>query len=175
MGICFTRRTEAVILRLESTHDTLAERVKLYDLEIDKCQACLSDPRNSRSEKLSSLRRQKVFVLFRERAQNRMVVLLQKICAVEELESTREEIQVYRQVSKLFRNSPSVEKVEAMCSRLDQLTDDLCEISELLEVPEIDVSADLEALEAEAERDLTLPEVPDHPLVSPGSGQPLPV
>lgn len=172
MGSCFAKRTEAVVLRLENTHNTLEERVKVYDLEIDKCQAAISNPLNARSERLSALRRQKVFCLFRDRAQKRMVVLLQKICAVEELESTREEIEVYRQVSKLFRNSPSVEKVEAMCSRLDQLTDDLCEISELLEVPDVDVSADLEALEAEAAENITFPEAPQGSVETP---QALPV
>ena len=165
MGVCTSRRTQSVILRLESTHNSLAERVKLYDLEIDKCQACVSDPRNSQSERLGALRRQKVFSLFRQRAQNRMVVLLQKICAVEELESTREEIQVYRQVSKLFRMSPSVAKVEAMCSRLDELTDSLCEINELLEVPEIDISADLDELEEEVREEIRFPTAPNHTLV----------
>lgn len=157
MGSCWTRRADACIARLNTVHSMLEETVKKYDFEIDKCASDVRNPLYSRSMRLGALRRQKVFSLYRERAQKRMCVILSKICAIEDLESTQEEIRTYQQVTRLFRATPSVEKVEEMTEKLNTLTDDLCEISSLLEAPEI---GDLD--EEDLKEEVEFPDAPTH-------------
>lgn len=130
---------------------------------IDKCQSQISNPTLARSERLGALQRQKVFCAFRLRACQRRLLLLNKMCACDELESTKREIETMKLVSRLFRASPSVEKVEQLTDRMNEMTDSLTEISSLLEAPDldIDISEELEDLERQT---LEIPPAPTTPL-----------
>ncbi|MDC3224012.1 hypothetical protein OAU26_03675 [Mariniblastus sp.] len=162
---------QQVQIRLAGVYETLQVTVDKYDQAIIKCQTESQNKNLSLSARKAAVQRKHVYTLYRDRAQKRQQIILQKICSIDELESTAEELNALKHMTRLFRfGGPNVAKVEQMTEALNTLTDDLCDITSLLNesAPDIDVSNDLEALEHEVAQEATeitvnLPEVPTDP------------
>ena len=134
---CFRRRritVEEAILDLRKVETTLHEMIKKYEnirlSTIAEFKAC-----KAKRSKLVLLKKKKTLEHHIQQCENKVAVCVQKQYALEQLEVTKMQVEAIRSSTSVFRMFSKynpIQKIEDLQSQMEDMTEDLADVTQLL-------------------------------------------
>lgn len=177
--MCPTLTTQMVVSSYQHVEVMLREMIVKYEQQHEECTAEVRANLDNRPKALRLMRKRKLLESHIAGCETRLHTCMQKQCALEQLEIAKLQIAALKQSSTLFqrfsrRNSAA--RIEELTETMQELSDNLMDVNDLLQTPlapvdDDEVLEELNAMEAEvAMMDLKLPlPVATRPVVHPVS------
>lgn len=166
---------EEAILNLRKVEGMLHEMVKKYEgIRAETLVAFRESTMKSR--KLVLLKKKKTLEHHIRQCENKIAVCVQKQYALEQLEVTKMQVDAIRSSTSVFRSFSKynpIEKIEDLQSQMEDMTEDLADVTQLLvgsvmeDFDEEELEAELMHMESDEHMMEELPEVPTHALTKP--------
>lgn len=171
---CPKHTAQACVAQMQHVEEMLREMISKYEQQHAECTREVRAQLSNRPRALRLMRKRKVLEAHIATCENRLHVCMQKQCALEQLEITKMQIHALKSSSKVFQRFSkrnSMARIEELTDTMQELSDDLMDMNDLLQTPvqsidEDEVLAELEKLQAE-EIAVTLPDVPAVSVSSP--------
>lgn len=169
MDRCFRKRgtLKRALHDLRAVEAMLGEMVKKYEYLRRETIADIRDCK-TKNKKILLMKRVKVLDAHINQCSQKQCACMNKQYSLEQLEITKLQVEAIRGAASIFdryvRYNP-VENIDALQAKMEELTEDLSDISDILQTPVIEFDEDQLLAEFEEEcMEEELPEVPRTPL-----------
>jgi hypothetical protein len=164
--LCAKPTVQTALQQLVHVQMMSREMIAKYEHQHAECTREVRATLGDRPRALRLMRKRKILEGHIAGCEQRLHACMQKQCALEQLELTKLQIDALQQSSNLFRRFSrrhSLEKIEALTATMQELSDDLLDMNDLLQTPlqPVDDETVLEELAA-LEAEVALPQVPSH-------------
>lgn len=154
---CPKLSTQMVIANYKHVEVLLREMILKYEQQHEECTAEVRANLGNRPKALRLMRKRKLLESHIASCETRLHTCMQKQCALEQLEITKLQIATLKQSSTLFQRFSrrnSVQRIEELTETMQELSDDLMDVNDLLQTPltpvdDEEVSRELDAMEAD--------------------------
>jgi hypothetical protein len=167
MGMaCPKLTTQMVVSSYQHVEVMLREMISKYETQHAECTVEVRANIGNRQKALRLMRKRKLLESHIASCETRLHTCMQKQCSLEQLEIAKLQIAALKQSSTLFQRFSrrnSVARIEELTETMQELSDDLMDVNDLLQTPlapvdDEEVLQELSAMEAEAAlQELKLP------------------
>ena len=142
---------------MQHVEGMLREMISKYETEHAECTKEVRLHVHNRPRALRLMRKRKILEAHIATCENKLHVCMNKQCALEQLELTKLQVDALKysnSIFKRFTHTNSLARLEQLNDTMQELSDDLMDMNELLSTPsqtvdEEEVEKELDALEAE--------------------------
>lgn len=155
---CPTLTTQMVVSSYQHVEVMLREMISKYETQHVECTAEVRANIGNRTKALRLMRKRKLLESHIASCETRLHTCMQKQCSLEQLEIAKLQIAALKQSSTLFQRFSrrnSVQRIEELTETMQELSDDLMDVNDLLQTPlapvdDEEVLRELNEMEAEA-------------------------
>jgi len=177
--LCPKHTAQACVEQMQHVEEMLREMISKYEQQHAACTREVRAQLDNRPRALRLMRKRKLLEGHIVTCENRLHVCMQKQCALEQLEITKMQIHALKyssQVFKRFSKRNSMQRIEELTDTMQELSEDLMDMNDLLQTPvqnvdDDEVLAELDQLQAEVQAEgqaaVALPQVPSQMVLRP--------
>lgn len=177
--LCPKHTAQACVEQMQHVEEMLREMISKYEQQHAACTREVRAQLDNRPRALRLMRKRKLLEGHIVTCENRLHVCMQKQCALEQLEITKMQIHALKyssQVFKRFSKRNSMQRIEELTDTMQELSEDLMDMNDLLQTPvqnvdDDEVLAELDQLQAEVQAEVqaavALPRVPSQMVLRP--------